>query len=417
MNIGELFVSLGFDVDDEKLKDFNSKITQGRNEILKLSAAATAGVAALGYFMQGPADRAIELRNYTEQLGYNADALQRWQAVINRTNPSVSLEQAGANFTQFSKNIRDQINGQGNAGALLSRLGVMWSPEKTPEQYAAEIAQNLPNAIKQNPGGVATVSGLLDQLGLGAGAMDALNLFRENQDKFNQIGNGYVAGAGDRRALEQYAETIAGINQQWQEFKMREAAAFGPDIIAGIQQLETIIEELAPKIQPFIDKMGGVKSIAEDVAIFFGVTWAVKMVAAIAQVTTAIIALNTAIAGGALGGLAKLGMLGRLGILGAGIYGGIKGSEYINEKTGAFDRFGQWASGDSPEDIMRRNHESLLPRPSQGSVDNSRSIEQTNTFHVQSTAPADELAQHHSRILQNQLDSADIQIQGAAPPY
>ena len=59
MSIGELFVSLGFDVDSGKLEAFTDSIKAASTEVLKLSAIATSGVVALGAFMEGSVNRAM----------------------------------------------------------------------------------------------------------------------------------------------------------------------------------------------------------------------------------------------------------------------------------------------------------------------------------------------------------------------
>ena len=133
MNVGELFVSLGFDVDDSSLKDFNAKIVEGRNEILEMSAAATAAVYALDALFAGSAKNAMEIKNFKDQLGYSGEELQKWQTVIHETNPSVGLEEAYRGYYKLGELLRDIRQGKGNPGAL-EMLGVTYDSSMTPEK-------------------------------------------------------------------------------------------------------------------------------------------------------------------------------------------------------------------------------------------------------------------------------------------
>lgn len=301
MNVGELFVSLGFDVDDASLKDFNSKIVEGRNEILEMSAAATAAVYALNAMFESSAHNSLQLKNFTDQTGYSAEALQKWQAVIHETNPAIGLEEAANGYKKLAQTLIDIRQGKGNSGAL-AMLGVTYDPNMTPEKALAQVAAHLRETIAQN--GVGFTTDKLNAIGIGAGALDALKLYADDLAQFQKMGMGAVVSEDTIAKNIEYAKTIAAIDVEWQKFKMEFTADWAGPVIGVIKETDEWLGEFHKNVAAVYDYIHNHQDIFKPIEIglaALGGFWAV----ATFPVTGAFIALAAAIndVGKALRGL------------------------------------------------------------------------------------------------------------------
>lgn len=68
MNVGELFISLGFNVDNAKLTEFNDKITSAQKNLVKVGAGATAAVYGINRFLNSSVKSATEMKNFRDQI-------------------------------------------------------------------------------------------------------------------------------------------------------------------------------------------------------------------------------------------------------------------------------------------------------------------------------------------------------------
>lgn len=261
MNVGELFVSLGFDVDDASLKDFNSKIVEGRNEILEMSAAATGAVYALNALFASSAHNALELKNFTDQTGYSSEALQKWQAVIHETNPSIGLDEAANGYKKLAQTLIDIRQGKGNPGAL-AMLGVTYDPSMTPEKALEQVRAHLRETIAQN--GIGFVTDKLNSIGIGAGAINALML---QQQQFDRMGAPAVVSPEKIAQNVEYAKTIAQIDVEWRKFKMEFTGEWSGQVIGAIQDVDDWLKEFRKNVGAVYDYIRDHQDIFKPIEI------------------------------------------------------------------------------------------------------------------------------------------------------
>lgn len=327
-SIGELFVSLGFDVDDNKLKSFNSLLKEGLGDMLKLSAAATGAVVALNIFLDTASQRAVALRNFTNQTGYSAESLQKWQSVVHQTNPAIGIEQAAQSYKAASDYLLAARQGRG-AGEL-AMLGVNYSANMTPDEMNEAIRARLPQATATY--GKPWVSDLLKKIYGTEGVMPALQL---SKDQFDTLGQEGVVSQENLDKLAEFAKRMAEIDVQWNKFKMDLAAQWAPVVIAAIDDIEKALERIIPQANEFAAVLGGWQTIGEVVLAFYTGKWLLGMLASIGRVTAAFSAASAASA--ALAGGAALGTGAvAVGALGAGAAAGYGIAKYSG--------FGQWVA-------------------------------------------------------------------------
>lgn len=216
MNIGELFVSLGFNVDDKKLKEFNEELKKTKEGMIGVVGTAIGSVAALNGFMSNSATLATNLSNITSELGTNARALQQWALVANQVNPNVPVEAYLERFKKFTEVIKQQIpQGEGASGTL-SRLFPGWSPGMSVEDTLNGIQQNKQNFIAENGGdtrGEAIYSSLLARMGLN----DTFKAFDYDAAQREKMAGGYVITAEQIANLTEYKQKVAALDQAFQQ--------------------------------------------------------------------------------------------------------------------------------------------------------------------------------------------------------
>lgn len=392
MNVGELFVSLGFDVDDSSLKDFNAKIVEGRNEILTMSAAATAAVYALNALFESSAHNALQLKNFTDQTSYSAEALQKWQAVIHETNPSIGLEEAANGYKKLAQTLIDIRQGKGNSGAL-AMLGVTYDPNMSPEKALEQIRAHLQQTIAQN--GVGFVTDKLNAIGIGAGAINALKLAQQD---FERMGRGAVVSPETIAQNVEYAKTIAQIDVEWQKFKMEFTAEWAQPVIGAIISVDDGLKEFHKNIHAVFEYVRQNQEIFGPIEASLTVLasmWAIGTF----PITAAFAALAFAIndVGRALRGLPT-----------------ITGGFVDNEKKGIdllFHDPGKFIDNiDKSLDPLRRRA-GVATSDTATPSDASGVVNQTNHFHLSQHMSKEEI----DNFIQDRVDDANTQLNLGAP--
>ncbi|MCK5375420.1 MAG: hypothetical protein KAJ40_09050 [Alphaproteobacteria bacterium] len=92
MNIGEVFLKLGFDVDETTIKGFADKISNLQKDMLKLSGVAAGALFGLESFTRGSIDTATALENLRDATGENVEAVQRWMSAGHLANIALSYD-------------------------------------------------------------------------------------------------------------------------------------------------------------------------------------------------------------------------------------------------------------------------------------------------------------------------------------
>lgn len=425
MKLGELFIDLGFDVDEGKLKDFNDKINAARNDMLKMSAVATGAVYALNAFMENSALHATNIRNFTQQFGESSRAIQEWQTVIAETNPAVSIDQAAEAYKRLASALVDVRFGGGPSGAL-SMLGI-GDPANIKDADTAlrEIASHIKQTIQTY--GVGGTSKLLDEVGIGRDSLQSLLLLNKNPGEFDRLGAKGIVSDENIDKAKSYAKAIADLSVEWRTFSTNITAIWAPNLIAALKFIEKESEEWVPKIDKAAQALGGWKVVGEVVLAFFVGKWTIGMLAAIGRVAAAFTVANAGFAiaegaGAAIGGAAVAGatafaVAAPFAGYAANEYGKWNGkgwAEHLADflqpvgKPGLFDQPGAWLGGQFSGSAPAQSGAEYLMK--NGKTDSGTSITNNNTFHITTNGDATDTAKETARALQRQNDSAFQQL-------
>lgn len=233
-SLGELFISLGFDVDDQKLKNFQRNLRDTHEEMVKLGTVAATTVGALSLFIQNAADGAVRLNNMALMFGANTQAAQTFANALHQVNSQISITAGQAMFGQFSQLILGKIPlGQGAAGAL-ALLGGGYEPGtgQTPEQILENLAHHYGQMKKQLGIGYGVQ---LEQIGLG-GAEPAIKELAENPNAYYGASK-YNTSAANIEKLTEFAKATAELDEIWNKFFNDLAGNIAPQAAAAVHTL------------------------------------------------------------------------------------------------------------------------------------------------------------------------------------
>jgi len=100
MKLGELFMTLGFDVDDKKLKEFDASVKSVAGSMAKTVAVVTGALYAIDRFTAGTIRNATAMASFNNQTGLSTKELMRWQSAAQLSNLNISAIDVLSSFWQ-----------------------------------------------------------------------------------------------------------------------------------------------------------------------------------------------------------------------------------------------------------------------------------------------------------------------------
>ena len=290
MKIGELFVALGFDVDDAKLKNFNEHMQTGVDVAGKFSLAAAGAAGALGALINNASKQTVSLQNLNQQTGLSIEGLNKFATVVQKTNPAETFESGLA----AAKALNDYLTNasKGGSAAELNMLGVRYKPGMNNDDVIAQLHETLPEVLKRTDKRI--VSQWIQTIFGDAGVVGALNIPSTVYDKIGESG---LLDPSKEKNLRDFADSVAKLDTAWQHFEHTLGAEFAPAFSTAIDGLTKLLN----KVEEMDSKMPGA---AAHASVFGG-----GLLAAITGGTSATMAgkLGLGRVAGLLGGGAGLG--------------------------------------------------------------------------------------------------------------
>lgn len=243
MKLGEFFIALGFDVDDQKLKEFNGQLKDGLKDMLKLSAVAAGAVYAVNSFVSGSVAAATAMRNFNLETGNSIENLQKWQVGATLTNAAISADQVTASFQSMATAISDITMGKGNAGAF-AMLGV---PDVR-GMDVGEVLEILRDNFDQNVSewGLPQTVNLMKEIGLDAGMINALKMSRK---EFDLLVDSKILSPEARAKLVDLGDAITKVKWEFMFFKDQLSADWSPALISTINTVIPFLKDFYASIQ------------------------------------------------------------------------------------------------------------------------------------------------------------------------
>jgi len=348
MQVGELFVALGFDVDDKQLKDFNQEVKNGMTGLLKMVGVMSGAAFAVNAFVSGAVRTSVELKNFREETGYASDDVERFYNVIGRLNSNVSFEQTIGAFRALSDTISQAKFGQGAIGQA-GMLGLNDIGNMNPMDVINRLRENY----SRNVGlyGADRTRDLMSELGLTSEFIQAI---KATNQEFNTLFNKPILGGENRKRLEDIAEAQKELAFQWQLLRGELSADISDEMIVFMENLIPVMKDTASNIIAVSDALSKFFSTLSPEAVNSIKAMAVALFIALNPMVSLFIALALAINdfGKALRGLEDsviLKVYDRLAFLAKGL------SQYSANMAGVGGDFSNPANGliPAPTDFSR----------------------------------------------------------------
>lgn len=240
MRVGELFVALGFDVDDKKLKEFDDNIKGTVKSIAAMSAAAAAAVYAVNRFVASSVESSVKLKNFQAETGYATEGVERFYNVASMLDTTITLDQVIGGFQRLSNAIADAKLGDIPQGALF--LGLSNFSNMNPDEVIANLRQNYTKVLNGIAGGNKSLyRKWLSDIGLG----DFIQAIEASEEEFNKFWSLAIPTGSDRNAMLEMARAYKEFNRQFELFKMQISTQISPYIIEVLTNAMPIVVELA----------------------------------------------------------------------------------------------------------------------------------------------------------------------------
>ncbi len=231
MTIGEFFITLGFNAQTVKVKDFVKTL----EEIPINAALSIAALAGIDYELIKIADNALKSAEsfamFRAQTGLSTQELQQWQIIAQQAH--VSADAVASSVSTLEKNLAEIRLGRGNI-APFQLLGI------SPNQDAFSVLKQLRERIHGLPPAMAT--NLVSQMGIDPSMVRVLRLSNDEFARMGQTIRGLTSG--QEGSLEKASDSLA---------KFATISKYlGFELIARIIQDLTTFWDILKKIQIWI---------------------------------------------------------------------------------------------------------------------------------------------------------------------
>lgn len=242
-SVGELFIMLGFEVDEAKLRNFGDSIIGIRNDMALLAGTAAAAIYGIDKFIQTPIEDATRLENLSDLLGVAADVINKWEYAANEANPLFSKEAAGESIKNIQSVFAAIASGSSSAPTnsfLAMGLNASDAQKMNAIQFLEYVRSHFEQILsyenKLHAGrGLQFMQQDLQNLGVAGGMWQML---RENQDAFNKAMSEADSQNGQLEQNKKLLQSINELSREWDNFKMKLVGNNADDMIGVLKDFE-----------------------------------------------------------------------------------------------------------------------------------------------------------------------------------
>lgn len=252
--IGELFVKLGFDVDDGKLRQFQNGVDDTFRGLLKFAGVLT-GAAGITWGLREmghtATQTAVSLRDLRTEFGISEEQAGRFAAQWKNVNPTQSLEQGYGVMAALAQYRVQMLQGGGQEfGFFGGSLA-----QTTPEQMMQQLRRGYGLALAQAHGNTAMVTKWIQDI---TGSPGAVNWIRAQQSQLDNAAKLWQIQEKQNQTVVNAAAAVSNLGTAWQNFYTKIIADIAPQFT---NQMNTITNK---GWSHFFDGWGGPGSIVGD---------------------------------------------------------------------------------------------------------------------------------------------------------
>lgn len=250
-SIGELFIALGFKVDDSKLKSFDGGVkTLGKN-LIKVPVIAAAAAFAIDRFAASAFNAAVALQNFNNQTGLLESKLRQFQVAGQLSDISLSADQVTASVSNLQKNLTDISLGGGNISPF-QMLGV-----SVVGKDAFQVIEDIRENIKGLSPALAT--SLISQTGLDP---KFINILRLSNEEFAKLGNQYILSDKANKDLVDLGTAFTNLKLALTFFKNQVVVLISKPLIGLAKSIQKMTGNLTKGVIAFRKMTGSSKPLA-----------------------------------------------------------------------------------------------------------------------------------------------------------
>ena len=191
-SVGDLFVMLGFKVDDKQLKGFDNSIKSLRNNMAGMVAETIGAVYAIDKFTSGIAHSlqgAQNLSNFTRQTGLDNYKAQIWGVTGTLDHMGVKAEETQNALFNLNEQLASIRRGESAPSAAMGQIGITGADDAyTAWEKIRQARQTFPQF--QGAQGQANFTSFLQSLGVPTGLAPAFKMsFDEQERRVKETGN------------------------------------------------------------------------------------------------------------------------------------------------------------------------------------------------------------------------------------
>jgi hypothetical protein len=245
MKIAELFAYIGVVTDEQKLKDFNNMLNEGKNALINIAATATGTSLAFGAMFDKALNTSLALAHFEAQTGLSAQTLQLWQHV--GESMGVTADTVTGSIVSLNKQLAMVRLGQGNI-APFQMLGINIG------QSTWDVLKQLRGIIGSKAYNPQTISALMEQMGLSAELVKVLKLSNAEFDKLSNRES--IITPREMDSLLKFNAALRGTGENITKVFTQLSAQFAPSMMTALDSFNKWFDNNRGNISKTIGQIG-----------------------------------------------------------------------------------------------------------------------------------------------------------------
>jgi hypothetical protein len=217
-SLGELFVKLGFVVDQKPLTTLNQALTKTRSSALLIGTAFAGATYGLNKFLKGTLDTVSVYNQFNQKTGLSIDKLQEFQSIAMQTSASLGSDEVIGSLESLNQKLQEIKMGKGD-------LTPFYQLNVNPFQDAFGVIENLRGSVKKLDDSTAT--NLLEKIGL---TSNFLPMLKKSQEEMKGLSKGIVLTAQQRESINRLNLSIKNTTFMMKQLKDQAVAKLAPEL-------------------------------------------------------------------------------------------------------------------------------------------------------------------------------------------
>ena len=232
--LDEIFVALGFKVDDKKVKQFDNNIKTTVSSLKRMVVIAAGAVTALDRLTNSLLKANQAYISFNQQTGLSIDSMNRLVGAGMLANYSLTPEAMMNSIQALQSNLAAISIGQGNI-APFQLLGI--SPVG---KEATQIIEEWRIALQGVDEAMAV--NIIQQMGLSPEMLSLLRLSSEEMNRLNAAAQQFMLTGPQRQALNKFAMDMRLVHMEMAYLKDKVLISIAPHLIKFLSNFNKILE-------------------------------------------------------------------------------------------------------------------------------------------------------------------------------